>query len=67
MGWCSGTEIFDRVLDSVLEYIPAEDREKVIERIAIPLWEGEWDCETDSDYWYLLKPIYERRYGPVDE
>lgn len=62
MGWCSATGIFDSILDNVLEYIPEDKVELVVEAIAIPLWEGDWDCEQDSNYWELLEPIYRRRY-----
>lgn len=62
MGWCSATGIFDNILDNVLEYIPEDKVEAVIQAIAIPLWEGDWDCEEDSKYWELLEPIYRRRY-----
>lgn len=62
MGWCSATGIFDGILDAVLPIIPEEKREEVIEAIAVPLWEGDWDCEMDSRYWPLLEPIYYRRF-----
>lgn len=66
MGWCSGTQIFDDVLDAVLPYLEGEQIEQVVEKIAISLWEGDWDCEMDSKYWDILKPIYKRRFGWED-
>lgn len=66
MGWCSGTDIFDSALDAVLDYVPEDKVEAVVEAIARPLWENDWDCETDSKYWDLLKPVYKRRRGWED-
>lgn len=66
MGWCSATGLFDDILDTVLEYIPEDKVSEVVEAIAIPFWEGDWDCEMDSKYWELLKPIYIERFGDFE-
>lgn len=66
MGWCSGTEILDTVLDATLEYIPEDKVEDVVLTIAKSLWDGDWDCESDSKYYYLLLPIMLKR-GDIDQ
>lgn len=50
MGWCSATEIFDSILDAVVDYVPEDRMGSVVEQIARPLWDGDWDCEYDSKY-----------------
>lgn len=62
MGWCSGTAIFDGVLDGVLEYLPEDKVETVVESVANILWEGDWDCEMDSKYYWLPEPVMKRKY-----
>lgn len=50
MGWCSGTEIFDQMCKVILSEEPI-DKKAVIESLIYSLWDGDWDCESDSDYW----------------
>ena len=66
MGWCSGTEIFDAVLDAALPYVPESEHEAFAAKIAEPLWDGDWDCENDSKYWELLEPIMQRKFPHLD-
>jgi|1185.fasta_scaffold09862_2 hypothetical protein len=52
MGWCSGTQIFDAVLNAALPHITDKAaRDRFVYQIAVSLWDGDWDCESDSDYY----------------
>lgn len=58
MGWCSATSIFDSVLDAGLPYITDKAaRERFVYLVAVPLWDGDWDCESDSDYYDEFRHI----------
>lgn len=58
MGWCSATGIFDSVLDAGLPYITDKAaQERFVYLVAVPLWDGDWDCEGDSDYYEKFKHI----------
>ena len=47
MGWCSGTELFDAVIDA----IPEEARSaELFEKIISAFEDKDWDCELESDY-----------------
>lgn len=67
MGWCSGTSIFDSMMEIVLEYVPEDKQMEVAEKIAEPLWDGDWDCESDSEYWnsHLVHIMHKR--GMLDD
>lgn len=67
MGWCSTTGIFDEVMDAVIPYIPEDKVNEVMLQVAKPLWEGDWDCESDSRYWnsHLVHIMHER--GRIDD
>lgn len=62
MGWGSATNIFDRIVDEVIEYIPEDRRLRVLEKIAEEFWMEDWDTEMESRYFdaYLL-PIMRKR------
>lgn len=57
MGWCSGTEMFDAVVKDMLRIVEDDIR---LEEILLPvlinfikaLWQQDWDCESDSDYFH---------------
>ena len=52
MGWCSGTDIFDPVVNKVLQQdIDDKQKTKIIIALIEALQEHDWDCESDSDYW----------------
>jgi hypothetical protein len=58
MGWCSGTSIFDDVLRAALPHITDKAaRERFVYQVAVTLWEGDWDCEGDSDYYQEFQHI----------
>lgn len=68
MGWCGGTSIFDAAIEAALPFIsPGPDLDAYVEKIADALWEGDWDCEGDSQYYTeLLEPLMLKR-GYIDE
>lgn len=59
MGWCSGTEIFDRVVEILLE--PHLDKKKIIKELLDVLEDQDWDCQQDSLYWDhpLVRKVFE--------
>lgn len=64
MGWCSGTEIFDGVIDVIAPIVEPERLPGIAEHIAEMLWNGDWDCEEDSKYYdeLLVDIMYKRGY-----
>ena len=49
MGWCSGTKIFDRVVEALLnEEQSQHDR---IRAVIQAFENADWDCQSDSAYW----------------
>lgn len=68
MGWCSGTEIFDVVVEKAFAHIVDESERKNFIKAIKPVFDaGDWDCESDSEYWddYLVDIMYEM--GQLDE
>ena len=52
MGWCSGTNIFDPVVKTILhEQVDDLVKIKIIKSLVQSLQDSDWDCESDSDYW----------------
>lgn len=52
MGWCSGTDVFDPVVKTVLATdIPEGAKREIINSLINALWESDWDCESDSAYY----------------
>jgi hypothetical protein len=49
MGWCSATEIFDTIAESLLEEGEVDPRE-ILMTVAEALRDHDWDCECDSYY-----------------
>lgn len=50
MGWCSATEIFDKVASVILSDEPI-DKKRALLTVIEALQDNDWDCEMDSDYW----------------
>jgi len=53
VGWCSGTEVIDKIMDEVLESSAIDDstyRRNIIAVTIKALWDHDWDCESDSEY-----------------
>ncbi len=53
MGWCSGTEIFDKVADFVLHSVFAGNeatRQYTLEVLVSALEDHDWDCQDDSQF-----------------
>lgn len=62
MGWGSAVDLFDEIMDAIIPYVPINKLEEVAEKIANPLWMGDWDTEMDSKYFdSILLPIMRRR------
>jgi len=52
MGWCSGTEIFDKVAEFVLgSEQPEQAKYDVLYHLAGALENEDWDCQEDSRYY----------------
>ena len=54
MGWCSGTIVFDGVVEAIL-YPEKSEPKEVIKKLITSLWELDWDCEFDSQY--IMDPL----------
>jgi len=52
MGWCSGTELFDRVLELLIEARQNHIAwDTLTEDLVRAFQQHDWDCESDSEYW----------------
>lgn len=52
MGWCSGTEIFDKVAGAILNSKLSEsDQYDILYILADSLGDMDWDCQSESGYW----------------
>lgn len=61
MGWCSGTDIFDRMVQIILKLEISDDAKyETIYSIAEVLEDNDWDCQGDSDY--NDEPIVQRAF-----
>jgi len=62
MGWCSGTEIFDNVAESILSDKPIDKKQLLIDLIDT-LESKDWDCQCESVYWDdpLVREIFMER------
>lgn len=49
MGWCSATEIFDNMVEVILD--ETKSREDIITELVETLIFNDWDCEGSSKYW----------------
>jgi hypothetical protein len=63
MGWCSGTIIFDDVVEALL-YPGRVDKKEIIKRLITTLWESDWDCEFDSSY--IAHPLVKEAFLELD-
>ena len=63
MGWCSGTIIFDGVVEA-LQYPEKSEPKEVIKKLITSLWELDWDCEFDSDY--VTNPLVKEAFLELD-
>lgn len=50
MGWCSGTYIFDDVMDEILD-VPKINKKRLIKKLITSLQNQDWDCIDDSEYY----------------
>ena len=53
MGWCSGSYIFDAVLDGLFnkEIKTDDDKVEFIKWIISELENMDWDCQQETMYW----------------
>ena len=49
MGWCSATELFDKLCDVLFD--AKSDKEPVLKSFITALEDADWDCQVDSKYW----------------
>jgi hypothetical protein len=49
MGWCSGTQLFDMIVDILLE--EQKDIKMILKQIISEFEMMDWDCESDSKHW----------------
>lgn len=62
MGWCSGTIVFDKVCDLLLSDEKI-DKKEFLDSLICELWDLEWDCEQESEYWDhpLVQEVFKER------
>lgn len=52
MGWCSGTEIFDDVLDEILDSgLSVDTQSRIVRLLADALENHDWDCQSGSRHY----------------
>lgn len=49
MGWCSGTELFDKCVKAVLGETPV-DKKQLVKDLIDAFEDMDWDCQSESDY-----------------
>ncbi len=64
MGWASGTELFEKIIDVAKEKIPDNDtRQAFYKEVILAFEDQDWDCQTEccgKDYAFdlALKELY---------
>lgn len=52
MGWCSGTDIFDKVAEKLIDMkLPEEQQEEILTVLIDEMENHDWDCQSDSAYY----------------
>lgn len=52
MGWCSGTDLFDSVIEVILDDdLPYKEQVDDIAKIIEYFEDNDWDCQDDSSYY----------------
>jgi hypothetical protein len=64
MGFCSGTDIFDPMVEAILNLQSVSDRQRrdVIRALVIALEDHDWDCQSESRYydnWHVQRVFKE--------
>lgn len=49
MGWASGTELFDRCIDALLD--KKRTKEERIRDVIEAFEDADWDCQQESEYY----------------
>lgn len=69
MGWCSGTDIFDAVMEELeIGTLSDVDKLRILKALIKALGDKDWDCESDS-YFYnypLVKKAFKQVYPKLD-
>lgn len=52
MGWCSGTELFDKICETALldDLLPFDTQVKLLVAVISAFEDHDWDCQDDSGY-----------------
>ncbi len=61
MGWCSGTNIFDSIVETVIEScLSIESTKNIIKTTIIALEYEDWDTQNESEYFNvpIVKDIF---------
>lgn len=67
MGWCNATEIFDPMVRMIIDLdVPEEKQVEVIAKLIELLRDGDWDCESDSDF-YKENATVRKAFLSLDE
>ena len=64
MGWCSGTEIFDRIAKIVIENPQMNNRKELLVTLIDALEENDWDCQSESEY--IEHPLVRSAFIEID-
>jgi hypothetical protein len=51
MGWCSGTKIFDVVVEGLIDKKRTKTPKEIIKLLAEAMEYMDWDCQEGSKYW----------------
>ena len=51
MGWCSGTKLFDIIVESLIDKKRTKTPKEVIKILTEVMEDMDWDCQQDSRYW----------------
>lgn len=63
MGWCSGTDIFDKMVAHILsrDHLSDAQKRETVKELIVVLEDHDWDCQSDSDYYWdqsLVREIF---------
>lgn len=52
MGWCSGTEVFDKICETALfgDFLPFDKQVHLLIAMISAFEDRDWDCQDDSGY-----------------
>jgi len=65
MGWCSGTDIFDSIILSAENNginFESKAGKRFFQDTVEAFWNHDWDCEGDSNYFYLIQELFPEEF-----